>query len=108
MDGPIVKLQDAVMGGLTAHHSSLGSCLPAAVMDAEGLNARSCHLDEQTYIARQIDHMRADLDNLAQAEEETKQQIQTIRVEVRNSQVGLNGVTECKLDEDVTGVITVG
>jgi hypothetical protein len=27
---------------------------------------------------------------------------------VRNSQVGLNGVTECKLDEDVTGVITVG
>lgn len=63
-------------GALTAHHSSLGSCLPVAAIEAEALNARSCHLDEQTYIARQLDHMRADLDNLAQAEQETKQQIE--------------------------------
>lgn len=52
----------------TAHHSSLGSNLPTAVMEAEMLKTRSCHIDEETYISRQIDNMKADLDNLEQAE----------------------------------------
>lgn len=75
-ESPDEKLRDneqvedfkAATAVVTAHHSSLGSNLPNAVIDAEALRTRSCHVDEEAYISRQIDNMRADLDNLAQAE----------------------------------------
>ena len=88
---------------LTTHLRELApSPLPQAAGEADALRGRSCNIDEEAYISRQIDAMRADLDNLDKEEARTKQAIDLLKTDFRESNVTCSQVLHS--DTTIVGI----